>query len=104
MAINNTNAISTKLGVDAPSAYIRLEIYLGLGKEAVISYLVYANKDAYLASEDMINSVLEFDFSNYTIPMLAAADVNLDNLHDLAIAELVDRGLDASRLAKADLV
>lgn len=104
MAINNTNAISTKLGVDAPSAYIRLEIYLGLGKEAVISYLVYANKDAYLASEDMINSVLQFDFSNYTTPMLAAADVNLDNLHDLAIAELEVRGLDAAGLAKADLV
>ena len=104
MAINNTNAVSTKLGVDVSSTYIRLEIYLGTGQKAEIGYHVYADKAAYLAGENMINNVLDFDFSNHDTGILAAADVSLDNLHDLAVSELVDRGLDASGLAKADLV
>lgn len=104
MAINNTNAISTKLGLDVASTYIRLEIYLGTGKEAQIGFHAYANKDAYLAGESMINNVLDFDMSNYGVEIAVASDVNLDNLHDLAIAELVERGLDVAKLAKTDLV
>ena len=104
MAINNTNAISTKLGLDVASTYIRLEIYLGTGKQAQIGFHAYANKDAYLAGESMINSVLDFDLSNYGVEILEASDVSLDNLHDLAIAELEERGLDVAKLAKADLV
>jgi len=103
MAINNTNAISTKLGLDVASTYIRLEIYLGTGKQAEIGFHAYANKDAYLAGESMINNVLDFDMSNYSVEVAVASDVNLDNLHDLAIAELVERGLDMAKLAKADL-
>ena len=103
MAINNTNAISTKLGLDVASTYIRLEIYLGTGKQAEIGFHAYANKDAYLAGESMINNVLDFDMSNYSVEVAVASDVNLDNLHDLAIAELVERGLDMAKLATADL-
>ena len=103
MAINNTNAISTKLGLDIASTYIRLEIYLGTGVEAQIGFHAYADKPAYLAGESMINNVLDFDMSNYAVEILVASDVNLDNLHDLAIAELVERGLDATKLAKTDL-
>jgi len=51
----------------------------------------------------MINNVLDFDFSNHGTGILAAADVTLDNLHDLAIAELEVRGLDAAGLVKVDL-
>lgn len=51
----------------------------------------------------MINNVLDFDMSNYSVEVAVASDVNLDNLHDLAIAELVERGLDMAKLAKADL-
>jgi hypothetical protein len=104
MAIHSTNAISTKLGLDVASTYIRLEIYLGTGKEAQIGFHAYANKDAYLAGDSMINNVLDFDLSNYGVEILEASDVNLDNLHDLAIAELGERGLDVAKLAKADLV
>ena len=103
MAINNTNAISTKLGLDVASTYIRLEIYLGTGKQAEIGFHAYANKDAYLAGESMINNVLDFNMSNYGVEIADASDVNLDNLHDLAIAELGERGLDMAKLAKADL-
>jgi hypothetical protein len=113
MAINNTNAISTKLGLDIASTYVRLEIYLGTAVEAQIGltaveaqigFHAYADKAAYLAGESMINNVLDFDLSNYGVEILLASDVNLDNLHDLAIAELVVRGLDATKLAKTDLV
>jgi hypothetical protein len=104
MAIHSTNAISTKLGLDVASTYIRLEIYLGTGKEAQIGFHAYANKDAYLAGDSMINNVLDFDLSNYGVEILEASEVNLDNLHDLAIAELGERGLDVAKLAKADLV
>ena len=104
MAINNTNAISTKLGLDIASTYIRLEIYLGTGVEAQIGFHAYADKDAYLAGESMINSVLDFDLSNYGVEILVASDVNLDNLHDLAITELGLRGLDVANLTKVDLI
>lgn len=103
MAINNTNVLNTKLGLSIDSAYIRLEIYLGVGKQTVLSYQVYADKDAYIESGEMINNVIDFDFSNLTLVDLSGADVTLDNLHDLAINELVERGLDASKLAKVDL-
>lgn len=103
MAINNTNVLNTKLGLSIDSAYIRLEIYLGVGKQTVLSYQVYADKDAYIESGEMINNVIDFDFSNLTLLDLSGADVTLDNLHDLAINELVERGLDASKLAKVDL-
>lgn len=103
MAINNTNAVSTKLGLDSASSYIRLEIYLGTGQGIEVGYHVYADKDAYLAGESMINSVLDFDFSNYSPVIALASDVTLDNLHDLAITELGARGLDVAKLAKTDL-
>jgi hypothetical protein len=104
MAINNTNAIATKLGVDVSSTYIRLEIYLGTGKEIEIGYHVYPNKLAFTNNERMINNILDFDFEHYRVENLLPNEVTIDNLHDLAIAELVDRGLDVSGLAKADLV
>ena len=100
MAINNTNTVSTKLGVDTSSTYIRLEIYLGVGQKAEISYHVYPNKLAYTNGDEMINKLVDFDFSSHTIASLVAIDVTLDNLHDLAIAELVARGMDISKLTK----
>ena len=104
MAILNTNTTSTKLGVDITSMYTRLEIYLGTGNGAEIGFHCYASKQAFLDGESMINNMLDGDYSNYSTGVLVASDVTLDNLHDLAIAELVNRGLDVSKLAKADLV
>jgi hypothetical protein len=104
MAINNTNTVATKLGLDATSSYIRLQIYLGTGTEVQIDFHVYTDKAAYLAGKSIINSMLEFDFSKYNTDIALASDVNLDNLHDLAIAELVARGMDNAKLAKTDLV
>lgn len=104
MAINNTNTVSTKLGVDTSSTYIRLEIYLGTGQKAQISYHVYPNKLAYTNNEEMINKLLNEDFSNLQTDVLTPSDVTLENLHDLAIAELVARGMDNAKLAKTDLV
>ena len=104
MAINNTNTVATKLGLDSTSSYIRLEIYLSKGEKAEIAFHVYASKQAYLDGDPSINKVLDFDFSNYNAGVLLPADVNLDNLHDIAIAELVTRGLDVAKLAKVDLV
>ena len=104
MAINNTNTISTKLGLDVTSTYIRLEIYLSKGEKAEISFHAYASKAAYTSGETSINKMLEMDLSNYQAGLLIPTDVTLDNLHDLAIAELVTRGMDNAKLAKADLV
>ncbi|MHA2388100.1 MAG: hypothetical protein ACXACW_05185 [Candidatus Hodarchaeales archaeon] len=103
MAINNTNTLSTKIGLDSNSTYIRLEIYLGTGQQSSVGYHVYANKADYLAGEKIINNVINFDFSNYNSGVLTSAEVTLDNLHDLAIAELGNRGLDVSKLSKVDL-
>lgn len=104
MAINNTNPLSTKVGVDSASTYIRLEIYLGTGQQAEIGYHVYADKAAYVAGEKIINNMLDFNFSSLNTGVLPAAEVTLENLHDLAVAELVARGLDAANLEKVDLV
>lgn len=104
MAINNTNTVATKLGLDTTSTYIRLQIYLGTSTEVQIDFHVYTDKDSYLAGKSIINSMLEFDFSKYNTVVALASDVNLDNLHDLAIAELVARGMDAAKLEKVDLV
>lgn len=103
MAINNTNALNTKLGLDINATYIRLEIYLGTGQQSSVSYHVYANKSDYLVGEKMINNVINFDFSNYNVGVLTSNDITLDNLHDLAIAELGNRGLDISKLSKVNL-
>jgi hypothetical protein len=104
MAINNTNTISTKLGVDVSSTYIRLEIYLGTGKEIEIGYHVYPNKLSFTNNERMINNILEFDFERYRVENLLSNEITIDNLHDLAITELVARGMDNTKLVKADLV
>jgi len=53
-------------------------------------------------SMDIINSQLDFDFSPFNTPALTAVQ-GYSYLHDLAIAELVERGLDMAKLAKADL-
>ena len=104
MAINNTNAISTKLGLDIVSSYIRLEIYLGTGEEIEIGYHVYPNKLSFTNNERMINNILEFDFERYRVENLLSNEITIDNLHDLAITELVARGMDNTKLVKADLV
>ena len=51
----------------------------------------------------MINNVINFDFSNYNVGVLTSNDITLDNLHNLSIGELGNRGLDISKLSKVDL-
>jgi len=103
MAINNTNTVSTLAGVDSTSSYIRLECKLLPNGKASIKYFLYKDKASYSAGSNPINDAYDFNYNLYITEVLAPADINIDNLHDLAIAELISRGLDNAKLAKTDL-
>jgi hypothetical protein len=51
----------------------------------------------------MINNVLKFNLSNFHPGILNSNETTLDNITDLSIAELVNRGWDGSKLSKVDL-
>ena len=104
MAINNTNTVSTLAGVDATSAYIRLEFKLLPNGRAAIKYFVYPTKAEYTAGASPINGVYDEIYNRFLTDVLLPNEVTIDNLHDLAIAELVARGMDNAKLVKADLV
>jgi hypothetical protein len=104
MAINNTNTVSTLAGVDSVSSYIRLECKLLPSGKAAIKYFLYKDKASYSAGNPPINDAYDFNYNSYITDVLIPSDINIDNLHDLAIAELVSRGLDGAKLSKVDLV
>lgn len=104
MAIENTNILTSKLGVSLSSSYIRLEITLKLNGKAEIAYLVYGSKSDYISGNGPINNALDFDFGNVITAILSPSDITIDNFHTLAIAELVSRGQDNAKLVKKDLV
>jgi len=104
MAINNTNTVSTLAGVDVTSAYIRLEFKLLPNGRALIKYFVYPSKDEYIAGASPINGVYDEIYNRFLTDVLLPNEVTIDNLHDLAISELVARGMDNSKLAKTDLI
>ena len=103
MAINNTNTVSTLAGVDSTSSYIRLEVKLLPDGKAAIKYFLYKDKASYTAGNPPVNDAYDFNYNSYITDVLLPSDINIDNLHDLAIAELVSRGLDNAKLAKTDL-
>ena len=103
MAINNTNTIETELGVSISSSYIRLEIYLGTGSKTEVGFHVYPSREDYLNGKKMINNVLDFNLKNFSIGILSSNETTLDNITDLSITELVNRGWDGSKLSKEDL-
>ena len=104
MAINNTNTVTTLAGVDSVSSYIRLECKLLPNGKASIKYFLYKDKASYTAGNPPINDAYDFNYNSYITDVLIPSDINIDNLHDLAIAELVARGLDGAKLSKVDLV
>ena len=103
MALLNSNAMSTKLGVDIASSYLRLEIYIKPSGDVQVAINAYKNKEDFAAGGDMINSAIDFDLSNIELSEVAAADLNISSIHDLVKAELAERGLDAGKLASADI-
>ena len=103
MALLNSNAMSTKLGVDIASSYLRLEIYIKPSGDVQVAINAYKNKEDFAAGGDMINSAIDFDLSNIELSEVAAADLNIASIHDLVKAELAERGLDAGKLASADI-
>lgn len=104
MAINSTNTIPTQAGVDSNSCYIRLEIKLLPNGKAAVKFFIHPDKAHYAAGQAPVNDTYDFDFSRFLSDVLLPADANIDNVHDLAIAELVNRGLDNAKLSKVDLV
>jgi hypothetical protein len=104
MAINNTNVALNSLGESLASTYIRIATKGRLDGSFDILFYVYKDKASFLAGGLPIQDFLDLDFEHFNTGVLAPADSGIDNLHDLAITELVARGLDASKLAKTDLV
>ena len=51
----------------------------------------------------MINSAIDFDLSNIELSEVASSSLNIASIHDLVKAELAERGLDAGKLASADI-
>ena len=104
MAINNTNTVSTKVGLDLTSCYIRIYGRLKVDGSYEVFFNVYKDKASYTANnQELINNQLDFDFSEFTTAPLTS-NQGYDYLHDLAISELVARGMDNANLAKTDLV
>jgi len=104
MAINNTNTISTLAGVNINSCYIRLDLRIKENGCPFIEFRFYKDKASYLAGDLPINSMLPNNIS-----MVYEGDTPLEDwsktaIHDLAITELVARGMDNAKLAKTDLV
>ena len=103
MALLNSNAMSTKLGVDIASSYLRLEIYIKPSGDVQVAINAYKDKAEFAAGGDMINSAIDFDLSNIELSEVAAASLNISSIHDLVKVELAERGLDAGKLASADI-
>ena len=104
MAIINTKLITTSLGIDLATWYIRVEVKFNKNGTALVSLFSYASKASYSTGSSHINNMLPIDLGSFTTGILSVADSNIDNIHDLAIAELVARGEDVAKLSKADLV
>ena len=104
MAINNTNTINTNLGVDVSSTYIRLHLTIKENGNAIIEYRFYSNKTNYLEGLHPINDSLPTDLVKTYEINTPLGDWSKDSIHDLAITELVARGMDNTKLAKVDLV
>ena len=103
MALLNSNAMSTKLGVDIASSYLRLEIYIKPSGDVQVAINAYKDKAEFAAGASTINSAIDFDLSNIELSEVAAADLNIASIHDLVKSELAERGLDAGKLASADI-
>ena len=104
MAINNTNTVSTKVGLDLASCYIRIYGRLKIDGSYEVSFNVYKDKASYTANNQaLINNQLDFDFSEFITDPLTS-NQGYDYLHDLAITELDSRGLATAGLSKVDLV
>ena len=106
MAINSTNTIATTLGVDSESQYIRMVFVDKLDGSVDVDYYFYTDKSGFIADEySFINRSLSADITrSFNTGVLTPADNTIDNKHDLAIAELILRGLDGNKLSKVDLV
>ena len=103
MALLNSNAMSTKLGVDIASSYLRLEIYIKPSGDVQVAINAYKDKAEFAAGASTINSAIDFDLSNIELSEVAAASLNISSIHDLVKVELAERGLDAGKLASADI-
>ena len=103
MALLNSNAMNTKLGVDIASSYLRLEIYIKPSGDVQVAINAYKDKADFAAGGEMINSAIEFDLSNIELTEVAPASLNIASIHDLVKAELGERGLDVAKLAAADI-
>ena len=103
MALLNSNAMSTKLGVDIASSYLRLEIYIKPSGDVQVAINAYKDKAEFAAGGEMINSAIDFDLSNIELSEVASASLNINSIHDLVKVELAERGLDAAKLASADI-
>jgi hypothetical protein len=104
MAINNTNTVSTLAGVDSTSSYIRIEAKLLPNGRASIKYFVYPSKAEYTAGASPVTHAYDEIYNRFLTDVLLPSEITIDNLHDLAIAKLVARGMDNTKLAKVDLV
>ena len=103
MALLNSNAMSTKLGVDIASSYLRLEIYIKPSGDVQVEINAYKEKADFAAGGERINSAIDFDLSNIELTEVAPASLNIASIHDLVKAELGERGLDVAKLAAADI-
>ena len=104
MALLNSNAMSTKLGVDIASSYLRLEIYIKPSGDVQVAINAYKDKADFAAGGETINSAIEFDLSNIELTEVAPANLNIVDIHDLVKAKLGERGLDVAKLDNVDIV
>jgi len=92
MALTVSETISTPLGLDLSSIYIRLEINDLYDGTLCVRYHAYSSKVAYNSGASSINKYLtSIDLSSYNNGVLASADHNRENIHDIAKAELLSR-------------
>jgi hypothetical protein len=103
MALVNTNVHNTKLGLDLNSSYIRLEIFIKPDGSVEVAYNFYKDEASYDAGDDVINSSIDFDLSNYVSGVVSPVQLNIQSIHQLAKDELVARGLDVAKLAIVDI-
>jgi hypothetical protein len=69
MALLNSNAMSTKLGVDIASSYLRLEIYIKPSGDVQVAINAYKDKAEFAAGGE---SILIYQISNYLRLLLQA--------------------------------
>jgi hypothetical protein len=104
MAINNTNTVTTIAGVDLTSSYIRIEGKLRANGGYLIMFKFYKDKASHQAGDSDINKTLDDSLCASFETASLTSTQGYDYLHDLAIAELVARGMDNAKLTKVDLV